>query len=200
MRLTHVLKKVYNRSISAKIKNMMLRKKILLITALVLLLALGAFGYGYFKHAHRFDNVVTTSKAPTAQAGYSQGDDRQSNSNNGVTQGGAVDTGGQNVPTETAGITSTSGAITVKQPAEGEALAVNSVISGVTNGVSTVQYRLIDDKAGVIAEGALKVVSGAFSGSLQFSSHSSSGRLDIFSYDSLGDEKNSVEIPVTFKE
>ncbi len=178
----------------------MTKRKRNTILLLIILLLAAASMYYVFVRKHRFDSVVTTSKSPTAQSDYSDGDDRKSNSSNDIPQGGAVDTGGTNVPIQLPGITSESGIITVKQPAKSEKLGSGSSISGTAKDLTQVQYRLIDDEVGVIARGSLSVVKGAFSGTLQFKSYATTGRLDVFSTNLSGDEINTVEIPVGFKE
>ena len=94
-------------------------------------------------------------------------------------------------------IVSDSGNITVKQPLANAQLQSGAALSGSAK-VSMINFRLIDSSVGVISEGTLNVVNGNFSGTLSFTPHSSSGRLDVFSTDSQGVELNEVQISVSF--
>ncbi|HJQ09255.1 MAG TPA: hypothetical protein VJ836_07290 [Candidatus Saccharimonadales bacterium] len=146
-----------------------------------------------------YDGPQTTSKSKTAQRDYSDGAPRESNQS-GRPQGGAIDTGGADAGTETEGVSSTSGAITVARPAKGALVTPGAILSGMVKDVDAVQYRLIDDQQGVIAQGQLQVADGTFSGKLQFSARAATGRLDVFSFDPTGREVNYIEMPVRFKE
>ncbi len=114
--------------------------------------------------------------------------------------GGATDTNGSAGAQTSPGqwIVAASGAITVKQPLANAALQSGDTLSGSAK-VSTVNFRLIDNQVGVISQGTLNVVNGNFSGNLNFTSHSSTGRLDVFSTDDQGVEINEVQISVSFK-
>lgn len=116
-----------------------------------------------------------------------------------IGNGTAIDTHGQSSATTSPSqwVTSTSGNITVKQPIANSKLGNGSVLSGSAK-VSDVHYRLIDSNVGVIAQGMLGVVNGDFSGTLQFTPHSSVGRLDVFSTETDGTEINEVQITVAF--
>lgn len=173
-------------------------KKVIAGLAALTLLVVG--GVLYYRHATRFDDVASTSTAPTAQTDYDQGEKRNSNSSGSVNQGGAVDTGGTDVPTNVAGVSSASGLITVKSPAKDTVVATGSLLSGTANGLENVQYRVVDNTAGVIAQGTLKVVNGAFSGKFEFSPKGDTGKIDVFSLDPMGSEVNYVELAVRFKE
>ncbi len=169
---------------------------IITITAVAIVL-IGA-GLAYYVAQQDDASVArTTSKSPTAQDDYSDGAERESSSSNGGSQGGAADTRGADAPVTQIGITSESGLITVTEPTKDGLLKNDSIIGGAAkSGIDKVQYRLIDGQVGVLAQGSLSVVDGAFSGKLQFTPRSDSGRLDIFSFDQTGSEVNSVEISV----
>lgn len=159
----------------------------------------------YMTYFHGQDEAETTSTAKTAQSNYHSGRPRNTNGqSNGNSQGGATDNNGQ-TPTGsmtpgTADTTSDTGVITVKGLAKDDTVKSGETITGtVTGNVSQVQFRVIDDEVGVIAQGMLKVVNGAFSGTLSFNSRSSTGRVDVFTFDSAGAEANNIEIPVQFK-
>lgn len=114
--------------------------------------------------------------------------------------GGATDTNGSASAQTSPGqwTVAASGALTVKQPLPNAALQSGDTLSGSAK-VSTVSFRLIDNQVGVISQGTLNVVNGNFSGNLNFTSHSSTGRLDVFSTDDQGVEINEVQISVSFK-
>jgi len=173
------------------------RSKTIIIVAVVVILAAAAGIFWYRTHRNDKSVAQTTSKSPTAQDDYSDGNDRSSNSGNDSSQGGAIDTGGTDAPKTEIGITSESGLVTVSVPSKNDTVKNGSVVAGtVKSGVTKVQYRLIDEQYGVLAQGSLDVVNNAFSGKLQFSPRSDSGRLDIFSFDEAGTEVNNIEIPV----
>jgi hypothetical protein len=94
-------------------------------------------------------------------------------------------------------IVSDSGEISVMTPQPDDRLAAGDKLAGTAN-VNQVHYRLIDNHIGVIASGSLSVKDGKFSGTFDFESQGSQGRLDIFSYNEDGVEENQVEINVRF--
>lgn len=116
-------------------------------------------------------------------------------------QGTAKDNNGQSPTAITTPsnqwVQSQSGAITLQQPVSGAALASGFVLNG-TASIKTCQYRLLDDKVGVISQGMISVVDGKFSATVSFKPYGSTGRLDVFSTDSGGREINEVQIPVKF--
>lgn len=141
----------------------------------------------------------TSSKTATAQSNYTGGKSRPISSQNSVSQGGAIDEKGV-APTTTTDpsnwASSSSKAITLKQPIAGSQLNSGDPITGSAT-VNPIQYRLVDDANGVIAQGSLSVVSGVFSGKLQFKAYSSTGTLTVFSFDTQsGAEVNRIQIPV----
>ena len=72
------------------------------------------------------------------------------------------------------------------------------IISG-TAKVSKVWYRLVDNNAGVIAQGQpLNVVGGKFSGKLNFHAYGNSGHLDVYSFNASGAEVNEVRVTLHF--
>ncbi len=120
-----------------------------------------------------------------------------STTNNGTAtdNNGQVPSGVSNNPSQWA--VSTSGAVTLKSPLKNSTLKSGDTITGAATS-STVQYRLIDDQVGVLAQGAISVVNGSFSASINFKPYASSGRLDIFNIDANGKEINEVQVPVNF--
>ena len=133
--------------------------------------------------------TVVTDKTPT--------------SNNGVAKGGAIDENGH---APTSGVstdpsqwaTSASRLITVKTPLSNTKIQSGSIVSGSTSIADQVQYRLIDNKVGVISEGTVKVVNGNFAASINFTTTGSNGRLDVFNTDTVGKELNEVQLQVNF--
>lgn len=175
------------------------RRKVIIACLLIILIASAV--YFFFLRNNAKDTAKTTSKSPTAQSDYSGGAERKSNSGN-ASQGGAKDTQGQDVGEGSdSSISSSSGAITVYQPSKDAVLDTGVILSGKASlDIGKVQYRLIDDNIGVIAQGSLTTNNGNYSGKLQFSTQAASGRLDVFSLDSAGAEINNIEISVRFKE
>ncbi len=95
-------------------------------------------------------------------------------------------------------ITSSSGQITVHTPYNNEAISSGFPING-TAKVNTVDYILIDNQVGQIAQGSLKVVNGKFQGTLNFTPHATSGVLQIYSPNpSNGAEENVINIDVNY--
>jgi hypothetical protein len=177
-------------------------KKPLLVVALALIL-LGGFVL-WRKQTNKVPSPLptdakTTSTAPTAQENFTGGDNREARSQP-QNEGTATDTGGiiTEQPAQDAWSVSSSGQITLYSPSKNSLFQNGDVISGAST-LSTVNFRLIDDVSGVIAEGSLGVVNGKFSGKFSFSTTGTNGRLDIFSIDTGGIENNNVEVPVRFK-
>lgn len=169
------------------------------LVAVVALLVLGVAGYLVHRHYEK-PQVQTTSKEVTAQNNYTSGSKRPVNSGN-ASQGGAVDEHGQTATPTTSQsqwATSTSGQITLENPVANGLLQSGDTIEG-TAKVPTVQFRLVDTDAGVIAQGQLTVVNGVFAGKLEFQPQATTGQLDIFSYSSSDTEINSINLPVQLK-
>lgn len=133
------------------------------------------------------------------QTGDNSGKSSVSQNSSSVAQGGAVDNKGESVASTPSSkwTAASSGNITLHSPTSGTKVKSGDLVSG-TAKVSVVQYRLVDNQAGVLAMGQLSVVNGKFSGSLQFRPYSSAGRLDVFSYNAGGAEINSLEVNVKF--
>jgi len=167
-------------------------------TLILLLLVLIVAGGAYAWHRHTAKPVAkTTSKQSSAQSDFTGGGKHESSANSGVTQGGATDNKGDKsaVQGET-GTSSASGAVSVVSPTQNGTLSSGDTIRGTATGASQVQYRLVDDNVGVVAQGALNVVDGTFSGTLQFEAHAKTGRLDVFTFNAQGQETNEVQLPV----
>lgn len=185
------------------------KKKTLLVAAsavLILLLILFVFEktnvinlYSKKSQPTTTTEAKTTSTAPSAQENFTDGDERQGSSTN-RNEGIVTDTGGNisNTPGQSQWTTSSDGAITVYLPAKSSIIKSGDSMNGTSN-LSKVSFRLIDDVSGVIAQGALSVVNGKFSGSFNFSTSGTNGRLDIFNAATDGVESSNVEIPIRFR-
>jgi hypothetical protein len=175
------------------------RKSIIAGLVAVLLIA-GAAVWWFVLRDTTYD-AKTTSKSITAQEGYTGGTSRGNGSASGNAQGGATDTRGNDVPENpgTTGTSSADGVVTVYSPAKDATLVNGDIITGAAKDLTKVQYRLVDNDTGVVAQGVLDVVDGKFSGVLNFAASSTTGSLEVFSFDSTGKEINSVEVKVKFK-
>ncbi|MGC1177246.1 MAG: hypothetical protein WA843_04200, partial [Candidatus Saccharimonadales bacterium] len=124
-----------------------------------------------------------------------------STSTTGANQGTTTDKNGQASSAASSDpsqwVTSESGKITLKAPLTKGTLRTGGTITG-TTGQGPVQYRLIDNQAGVISQGSINVVEGNFTASIDFKAYASSGRLDVFNLDPNGKEINEVQVPVNF--
>lgn len=154
---------------------------------------------------HSTTPASTKVAAPTAsssavKSSSSTAVTKKPSATNGVNQGGATDKNGQ-APAITSNpsqwTSSASGQITLQQPLNNSTFKSGDYMSG-TAKVSQVQYRLIDNSVGVIAQGSLGVVGGKFSGIISFQSHSNTGQLDVFSYNSMGAEVNELKVNLNF--
>jgi hypothetical protein len=116
-------------------------------------------------------------------------------------QGGAVDNNGKTtdtIPPSSEWTSSTSGDITLQQPTNNSTISSGDTISGLAN-TSTVSFILKDTSAGVIAQGSLNVVNGKFSGTLQFTPHSSTGSLEVYYPNpDNGAEEDVINITVNY--
>lgn len=174
-----------------------------MIVAIIVLAA----GAAYIYHKSKEPKPAkTTSTAKTAQNDYSSGTPRNTNvPSGGTNQGGATDnntnsTSGSSSGSGSSGssVSSASGAITLTGISANDLLSNGEYLTGNAT-VGQIQFRIVDDTVGVLAQGQLSVVNGKFSGTLHFTPRGSTGRLDVFSYGTSGSEINSVEIPVRFK-
>lgn len=178
-------------------------KKKIYIAIIIAVLLIGA-GAAYAVYQSRKPKPAeTTSTSKTAQSDYDDGKERPTNGQNiGTNQGGAVDNKGDDntsTPGEAKTVSST-GMITVLGLSANSLLKNGDTLRGTTDKtVGTVQFRVLDESTGVVAQGALTVVDGAFSGTLHFNARSATGRIDIFNFDASGSEANNIEIPVRFK-
>lgn len=155
-------------------------------------------------HNHNSPKVSAPSSPVTSLPQQSVANDKKNTANtpsSTVNQGGASDNNGQ-VPANTSGspnqwATSSSGLITLKSPLQNSIFKSGDSIYGSAS-TGPVQFRLIDNQVGVIAQGTINVVNGSFSATASFKPYASSGRLDVFNTDPNGKEINEVQIPVNF--
>ncbi|MEK7059513.1 MAG: Gmad2 immunoglobulin-like domain-containing protein [Patescibacteria group bacterium] len=171
-------------------------KKTLLVLVAVLITAGAAYGAYNYLH-NRNQPAAAADAGPTTSAKNNAAHKEVASST--FNQGGAVDKKGaatsEDQTTDASKWTvSTSGSITLQQPTADSTLNSGDTIRG-TAQVDTVQYRLVDDYSGVLAQGSLSVVGGKFSGTLQFKPYGSTGSLKVFSIDpSSGAEINHADI------
>lgn len=175
------------------------KKKLIIIIAIVLALGAGIFAYYQSKKPKPAE---TTSKSETAQSDYSGGRERPTDVPSGGAQGGATDNNGKppassNDPVPTT--TSPNGTITVNGITANSLLKSGDTLYGASTVTGPINFRVIDEQSGVVAQGQLNVVNGSFSGKLQFTPRAETGRLDLYTTDKMGSEINNMEIPVRFK-
>jgi len=148
----------------------------------------------------------TTSDLPSAQSDFTVSSDNEESATKDPGNTLREDTGtavvtdnnGEIQSKDNNPISSSDGGITIYTPLKSSLLKSGQEIAGTTS-IPRVNYRVIDDRTGVIATGSLKVVEGKFSGSLNFSTAATEGRIDIFATRADGTEYSNLEIPVRFK-
>jgi hypothetical protein len=175
------------------------KKKSIIILGVVVVVAL-AGSYYYWRNHQLTSAALTTSKSKSAQNNY-KGDGRHSvdGQSGASSDGGVTDNHGDTTKDgSTSEVTSSSGNVTVFGPQANSSLSSGDTLRGTAKGLAEMQYRIVDDKAGVIGQGTLEVVEGAFSGKFQFSPQSDTGRIDVYSFNSNYQETDNVQIPVRF--
>jgi hypothetical protein len=188
-----------------KIKTMALMKnkkfKLALAALIVIVVALGILEITGTTHIFHKPQVRAPSKPITTLPSKTAPAKNPSTPTSGVNQGTADDKNGQvpggvsNNPSQWA--TSQSGLVTVKAPLANATFKPGDTITGSASS-NPVQYRLIDDRVGVISQGTLNVVNGNFTASVNFKPYAGSGRLDVFNVVPNGREINEVQVPVNF--
>lgn len=148
------------------------------------------------------NDAETTSKEPSAQPDFKEGDDRQAGSTIREDEGSAtvVDNSGSIDETinKSKPTTSETGEITVYEPVI-NALVKDQIRIAGTSTLPTVIYRIVDSVSGVVSIGELSVVNGQFSGSLKIDTGAEEGRLDVFARKADGNEFSNVAIPLRFR-
>lgn len=181
-------------------------KKILIPGIIVLSALLIGGGYWFInKEADLPETTIedqeaqTTSDEPSAQADFSGGDERTPVSNERSTSAVVNNTNGQidSTPPKSQWTVSSSGQITLYEPAKDKQLASGNIIAGKSQ-LGEVNFRLIDNVSGVIATGSLPVKNGKFSGTFSFETTATEGRLDVFGIRNDGTEFSTIELPIRF--
>jgi len=169
--------------------------------ALALVALVIAVGLVVFFRNHNKPHITPTPQAsvPQLQNDRTSSSPKTASSPQDVNQGTAIDNHGSGtadtLPSQWT--RSQSGLLTVKGPSYNSTVKSGDTLSG-SSSDSQVQFRLVDEQVGVIAQGILSVVDGNFSGKLNFSSYGSNGRLDVFTAGPDGQEANEVQVPVSF--
>lgn len=142
----------------------------------------------------------TTSQIDSAQKDYSSGSSREPV----PTQN---DKGSAEVSDNKGEISSTidselwtysdTNEITLYTPGNNQLLKSGDVVEGESS-LDSVNFRLIDNVSGVISMGQISVVDGKFSGTINFNTKATEGRLDIYATSVDGSEYSSLEIPINF--
>lgn len=157
------------------------------------------FGNPAAKNSEESD-AKTTSDAPTAQEDFTEGGERTPNTSSNDDEATVTDNSGNigTVPASSQWSYSANQQLVVYSPTANQVLSNGSKISGKST-EQTVSFRLIGDSSGVIAQGQLAVGNGNFSGTFNFDTAATEGRLDVFNTKSDGVEFNNVEIPIRFR-
>ena len=154
------------------------------------------------KNAESIDTAAkTTSTAASAQENYNSGSDRTpstTNSNDGAAT--VTDTNGNQATSadKSQWTVSKSGEITVYSPIKDQILSNGATLSGASS-LPVIYYRIIDNISGMITQGQLNVVNGKYSGTVNFTTKATEGRLDIYGADDSGKEFSNVEVAIRFK-
>jgi hypothetical protein len=181
------------------------RKKLFIGLLIIVLVAGGIILYIH-QHDKKSLNLAANKSSKTAVQGTAskstqQPTKNQVTTNNNTGQGGVVDQNGQtsgSLPPSSQWVSSTSGDITLQQPSPNTTVQSGDTLSGLAK-VSNVQFILSDNSVGLIAQGNLNVVNGKFSGILQFTPHSSGGKLEVYYPNPAnGAEEDIIEIDVNF--
>lgn len=182
-------------------RNRTSQKKVLLIGLVGLAVIAGTILL--YRHYHKNMNLAASQGQQAVQGTTSKPTTPQlpTNSSVGTGQGGVVDKNGQasgSLPPASDWVSSSNGDITLQQPSANSTVVSGDSLSGQAK-VSTVQFILSDDTVGLIAQGNLNVVNGKFAGTLQFTPHSSSGKLEVYTPNpSNGAEEDVIDVDVNF--
>lgn len=177
------------------------KKQILFVVVIVVVIAASVLFY-LWRDRKIFVKTTPTSATtikhvvgPAIQAApHSPSTDNSSN------QGGVTSTASpsETIPPSSEWTSSSNGDITLQLPSANSTIQSGSDIAGLAN-VPNVGFILTDNSVGLIAQGTLSVVNGKFSGTLQFTPHSSSGTLQIYYPNpQTGGEEDIVNISVNF--
>jgi hypothetical protein len=178
----------------------------MVISMIVVLVAI-AGGFYLFWHKNNPENLINDTGATTVRGSTStpitkpvQPQASSTSPENGQI-GGSTDNSGKTtdtLPNPTSWVSSNNGDITLQEPSPNGTLESGDSIVG-TAKVSAVQFILSDNAVGLIAQGSLKVVNGKFSGALNFTTHSTSGVLQVYYPNpNNGAEEDIIEVNVSF--
>jgi cytoskeletal protein RodZ len=181
------------------------KKAIISIVVIVVLILLGFLLYKELNHKKAVTNSSSKNTFHIAP-GHSKPTKHQivktpslstSNTNNTSTQSNS--TLNSNINTNPSLYkTSSSGLITLHTPYNNETIESGFPING-TAKVPQVNYILIDNEVGQIAQGSLKVINGKFQGTLNFTPHAASGVLQVYSPNPTnGAEENIINIDINY--
>ncbi len=190
---------VNQKSTSHKIRN------IVIAVAVVLLVIIGIY---YFRNKNITVTSTATTKSsqsvsnkPKVVGATSKPTPHISTNNNSEPTGTVVNNNGEvsnSLPPSSEWTSSTNGDITLQQPTNNSVLTSGDSLSGTAN-VSNVSFILTDNAVGVIDQGNLSVVNGKFSGTLHFTSTSSSGTLQVYYPNpSNGAEEDIININIKY--
>ncbi|MEI7674498.1 MAG: hypothetical protein WCI60_02075 [bacterium] len=181
------------------------RKTLIIIITILVIVAAAAGLYISKRNDKNTDFIDTTAKttssAASAQENYNSGSDRTpstTNPNNGTAT--VTDTNGNQTTTTDKSLwtVSKTGEITVYTPTKDQILSNGATLSGASS-LPVIYYRIIDNISGMITQGQLSVVNGKFSGTVNFATKATEGRLDIYGADDSGKEFSNVEVAIRFK-
>jgi hypothetical protein len=201
--------KKYNRLVDNN--SLSKRRDLLLFISLLVAAGLAYGAYNYTQNSPgRFgsgfdtqDEAKTTSTAPSAQEGFNQKGSTKEPGNTISENGGSAsinDNQGEidNTIDKSNPTISSSGETTVYSPQQNTLISPGATITG-SSKLSTVFYRIVDDFSGVISSGRLSVVGGEFSGTLEFDTSATEGRIDLFGAKTDGTEYSNVQIQIRYK-
>lgn len=188
---------------------MLKQRKNSLVIIFVLLLTATAVYYFFLKKETAPNNGAvidanssTTSTEPSAQPNFTSGEKREPGNALGEDEGYASIqdiSGSSDKPIDKSkSLTSDSGEITLFEPKANALVSSGIRIAGETS-LSSVSYRVVDSRTGVISIGELSVKNGKFSGLLTVETGATEGRLDIFGLRSDGNEFSNIAVPLRFK-
>ena len=150
----------------------------------------------FFKDKEAPSKTETTSREPSAQSNFKNGQERQVLSSDKYEGSITNNSEYNNKITEKSDWSiSKDDAITVYSPLKDSLFSSGDIVAG----ESTYEYvtlRLIDNISGVITEGRITCNDGKFSGKINFNTSAALGRLDIFFTDINGVESSTIEIPI----
>lgn len=189
-------------------KFLFINKKIILILVLIVVIVFILTIYFASKKGYLFrftenkneQQTTTTSDLPSAQPEFTSDDEREPGNSNSENKGSSdiTDNYGQITVKNNDPLSSETGEIVVYSPIKNSVIKKGEEISG-TSSLEYVEYRVIDDISGLIANGRLKVVSGKFSGTIDFETSAINGRLDLYGVKADTSEFSNVEVPIRFK-